>query len=199
MPDSSGRAFRARPRRPAHRRTGEAGRTAPCAPLCLHTAFPRWGSWGRCSEGSSCSSLSRECLTPWEKEIGHRPTGPGVPGTPPQASPQAHRRGVQSARSHRFYNISCRVLLCVARMKQALSEAKKSTTPELSTQARFGGSCWILPSSLQMTMISGVNPTPEIIGTAIELLWDFLEGKCGDREFTRFQKSFADKGSVGST
>ena len=30
------------------------------------------------------------------------------------------------------------------------------------------------------------EPTPEIIGTAIELLWDFLEGKCGDREFTRF-------------
>lgn len=36
------------------------------------------------------------------------------------------------------------------------------------------------------------EPTPEIIGTAIELLWDFLEGKCGDREFTRFQKSFDD-------
>ena len=31
------------------------------------------------------------------------------------------------------------------------------------------------------------EPTPEIIGTAIELLWDFLEGKCGDKEFTRFQ------------
>ena len=36
------------------------------------------------------------------------------------------------------------------------------------------------------------EPTPEIIGTAIELLWDFLEGKCGDREFERFQKSFYD-------
>lgn len=36
------------------------------------------------------------------------------------------------------------------------------------------------------------EPTPEIIGTAIELLWDFLEGKCGDREFDRFQKSFYD-------
>lgn len=36
------------------------------------------------------------------------------------------------------------------------------------------------------------EPTPEIVGTAIELLWDFLEGKCGDREFTRFQKSFYD-------
>ena len=34
------------------------------------------------------------------------------------------------------------------------------------------------------------EPTPEIIGTAIELLWDFLEGKCGDREFDRFQRSF---------
>lgn len=36
------------------------------------------------------------------------------------------------------------------------------------------------------------EPTPEIIGTAIELLWDFLEGKCGDKEFDRFQKSFYD-------
>ena len=36
------------------------------------------------------------------------------------------------------------------------------------------------------------EPTPEIIGTAIELLWDFLEGKCGEREFGRFQKSFDD-------
>ena len=36
------------------------------------------------------------------------------------------------------------------------------------------------------------EPAPEIIGTAIELLWDFLEGKCGDREFERFQKSFYD-------
>jgi hypothetical protein len=34
------------------------------------------------------------------------------------------------------------------------------------------------------------EPAPEIIGTAIELLWDFLEGKCGDREFDRFQRSF---------
>jgi len=36
------------------------------------------------------------------------------------------------------------------------------------------------------------EPTPEIIGTAIELLWDFLEGKCGDKDFSRFQKSFID-------
>ncbi len=36
------------------------------------------------------------------------------------------------------------------------------------------------------------EPTPEIIGTAIELLWDFLEGKCEDKEFDRFQKSFYD-------
>lgn len=36
------------------------------------------------------------------------------------------------------------------------------------------------------------EPTPEIIGTAIELLWDFLEGKCGGKEFDRFQKSFYD-------
>ena len=36
------------------------------------------------------------------------------------------------------------------------------------------------------------EPAPEIIGTALELLWDFLEGKCGDKEFNRFQKSFYD-------
>lgn len=40
------------------------------------------------------------------------------------------------------------------------------------------------------------EPTPEIIGTAIELLWDFLEGKCGDREFDRFQKSFYEAARV---
>ena len=34
------------------------------------------------------------------------------------------------------------------------------------------------------------EPAPEIFGTAIELLWDFLEGKCGDIEFDRFQRSF---------
>ncbi|NBI09503.1 hypothetical protein D1641_05635 [Colidextribacter sp. OB.20] len=34
--------------------------------------------------------------------------------------------------------------------------------------------------------IAPEEPTPEILGTAIELLWDFLEGKCGDREFDRF-------------
>ena len=34
------------------------------------------------------------------------------------------------------------------------------------------------------------EPTPEIIGTAIELLWDYLEKKCGDKEFARFQRSF---------
>ena len=34
------------------------------------------------------------------------------------------------------------------------------------------------------------EPAPEILGIAIELLWDFLEGKCGDIEFDRFQRSF---------
>ena len=34
------------------------------------------------------------------------------------------------------------------------------------------------------------EPTPEIIGTAIEMLWDFLEGSCEAKEFDRFQKSF---------
>ena len=34
------------------------------------------------------------------------------------------------------------------------------------------------------------EPTPEIIRTAIELLWDYLEKKCGDKEFARFQRSF---------
>ncbi|MCI9567959.1 MAG: hypothetical protein HFF54_08420 [Lawsonibacter sp.] len=36
------------------------------------------------------------------------------------------------------------------------------------------------------------EPAPEILGIAIELLWDFLEGKCGEAEFARFQKSFSD-------
>ncbi|MCI8423691.1 MAG: hypothetical protein HFF50_09195 [Lawsonibacter sp.] len=36
------------------------------------------------------------------------------------------------------------------------------------------------------------EPTPEILGIAIELLWDFLEGKCGEKEFARFQQSFSD-------
>lgn len=34
-------------------------------------------------------------------------------------------------------------------------------------------------------------PTPEILGAALELLWDFQEGKCGTEEFIRFQKSFS--------
>lgn len=36
------------------------------------------------------------------------------------------------------------------------------------------------------------EPTPEILGTAIELLWDFQEGKCSLDVFARFQKSFSD-------
>lgn len=36
------------------------------------------------------------------------------------------------------------------------------------------------------------EPTPEILGTAIELLWDFQEGKCSIDVFARFQKSFSD-------
>lgn len=36
------------------------------------------------------------------------------------------------------------------------------------------------------------EPAPEILGIAIELLWDFLEGKCGEAEFVRFQQSFSD-------
>jgi len=35
------------------------------------------------------------------------------------------------------------------------------------------------------------EPTPEILGNALELLWDFLEGKCKGEEFARFQKSFS--------
>lgn len=35
------------------------------------------------------------------------------------------------------------------------------------------------------------QPAPEILGTTLELLWDFLEGKCGTEEFIRFQKSFS--------
>lgn len=44
--------------------------------------------------------------------------------------------------------------------------------------------------------IAPEEPTPEILGTAIELLWDFLEGKCGDREFGRFQKCFHEAARV---
>lgn len=36
------------------------------------------------------------------------------------------------------------------------------------------------------------EPTPEILGIAIELLWDFQEGKCSKKEFFRFQQSFSD-------
>lgn len=36
------------------------------------------------------------------------------------------------------------------------------------------------------------EPAPEILGTAIELLWDFQEGKCSLDVFARFQKSFSD-------
>ena len=34
------------------------------------------------------------------------------------------------------------------------------------------------------------EPAPEILGIAIDILWDFLEGNCGIEEFSRFQKSF---------
>ena len=30
------------------------------------------------------------------------------------------------------------------------------------------------------------------MGIATDLLWDFLEGKCGKDEFARFQQSFSD-------
>ncbi len=36
------------------------------------------------------------------------------------------------------------------------------------------------------------EPAPEILGIAIELLWDFQEGKCDKKEFARFQQSFSD-------
>ena len=36
------------------------------------------------------------------------------------------------------------------------------------------------------------EPTPEILETAIELLWDFLEEKCDSKTLSRFQKSFCD-------
>ena len=36
------------------------------------------------------------------------------------------------------------------------------------------------------------EPTPEILGQAIELLWDYLEGKCPREALCRFQKSFDD-------
>lgn len=36
------------------------------------------------------------------------------------------------------------------------------------------------------------EPTPEILETAIEMLWDFQEGKCAIETFARFQKSFSD-------
>ena len=35
------------------------------------------------------------------------------------------------------------------------------------------------------------EPAPEILGIAIDILWDFLEGNCGIEEFSRFQKSFS--------
>lgn len=36
------------------------------------------------------------------------------------------------------------------------------------------------------------EPTPKILETAIELLWDFQGGKCSVETFARFQKSFSD-------
>lgn len=36
------------------------------------------------------------------------------------------------------------------------------------------------------------EPTPEILETAIELLWDFQEGKCSFEVLSRFQKSLSD-------
>ena len=36
------------------------------------------------------------------------------------------------------------------------------------------------------------EPTPEILETAIELLWDYQEKKCSFDVFARFQKSFSD-------
>lgn len=36
------------------------------------------------------------------------------------------------------------------------------------------------------------EPTPEILGQTIELLWDYLEGKCPRETLCRFQKSFDD-------
>lgn len=36
------------------------------------------------------------------------------------------------------------------------------------------------------------EPAPEILGIAIELLWDFQEGKCDKKKFARFQQSFSD-------
>ena len=36
------------------------------------------------------------------------------------------------------------------------------------------------------------DATPEILGTAIELLWDFQEQKCDSKTLARFQKSFCD-------
>lgn len=36
------------------------------------------------------------------------------------------------------------------------------------------------------------EPTPKILETAIELLWDFQEGKCPSEVFARFQKSLSD-------
>lgn len=35
------------------------------------------------------------------------------------------------------------------------------------------------------------EPTPEILGIVLELLWDFQEGKCSTEEFARFQKSLS--------
>jgi len=36
------------------------------------------------------------------------------------------------------------------------------------------------------------EPTPQILETAIELLWDFQEEKCDPKTFARFQKSLSD-------
>lgn len=36
------------------------------------------------------------------------------------------------------------------------------------------------------------EPTPQILETAIELLWDFQEEKCDPKTFSRFQKSLSD-------
>lgn len=43
------------------------------------------------------------------------------------------------------------------------------------------------------------EPTPEILETAIELLWDFQEEKCDSKTLARFQKSFCDSALEIST
>lgn len=40
--------------------------------------------------------------------------------------------------------------------------------------------------------MSPQEPAPEVLEQAIELLWDYLEGKCPKADFCRFQKSFDD-------